>query len=182
MDFLISPIPEGLSIESLRSHVLKMTFDSWCKETASNLDHGPDASHRSPEKCTPEERLRCVIETAITNKHYADDVKEIETETYYFLDVRMRRMDSIARWSIGLQANRWFRASAIGDKNDIEQDMQDLDYELDDINRLHQIEMDYLNNDVRFQTEEPTEEEAFAHYEMWNKINLAYLTRLPNKE
>ena len=174
MDFLVPLIPEGLCIECLRSLVLKMTFASWCKETESNLDHGPDASHRSPEKCTPEDRRRCVVETAITNKHYADDVKEIEAETYYFLNIRLHRMDSIARWSAGLRANRWCRMSAMGDKDDIERDMRDLDYELEDINTLHQLEMDYMDNDVRFQNEVPTEEEAFDHYEMWNKIDAMY--------
>ena len=140
MDFLISPLPQGLSTECLRNLVLEMSLAS-----------------------------RVYGET---NAATAAAMKEIECETHYFLDIRLRRMDSLARWNAGLRANRWGRAVALGDadKDNTERDLRDLDDELDDINNLHRIEMDYLDNDARFQTETPTEEEAFDHYELWTKI------------
>jgi len=110
------------------------------------------------------------------DQQYHDDLDQLAGVTHYELDVRFHRLDIAFRWAKELKEYQLNRNYQI-DRKSSEQEIAEFDDELVRINSDHQLEVDYVDADVRYAATPPTTAEAELHDKMWLEIDEMYKCR-----
>jgi hypothetical protein len=150
----------------------EMAHAKWEEETEYNLSHEPE-TYETLDECSI-----CFDIVAATNKRLADTLAEIDVEAHNFRCTRWHRMEIQSRWDKKLRRHEWDGNILAGDSETSNSDIQDHEYNFAEINRSHQFEMDYINNDILYQTRSSSYLEKTLHYEMWLTIYDMYRERM----